>query len=68
MVSHPDDEPDRVDLRHHADLHGENPRLCFVHEPALDGVKLARNAEGRGLRLRGTELIAKLLQGVQFKN
>jgi putative transposase len=30
--------------------------------------KLAKSAEGRWLKLRGTELIAKLLQGVQFKN
>ena len=29
---------------------------------------LAKSAESRGLRLHGTELIAKLLQGVQFKN
>lgn len=29
---------------------------------------LAKSAERRWLRLRGTELIAKILQGVQFKN
>lgn len=30
--------------------------------------KLAKSAEGRGLKLQGTELIAKLLQGVQYEN
>ena len=38
LASHPDDEPDRVDLRQRAAAHGENPRLCLAHEHALDGV------------------------------
>ena len=29
---------------------------------------LAKSAESRWVRLRGTELIATLIQGVQFKN
>ena len=30
--------------------------------------KLAKSAEQRWLKLRGAELIAKIIQGVQFKN
>jgi putative transposase len=42
---------------------------CISRTSILSMVfKLARSAEGRWLRLRGTELIAKLIQDVQFKN
>jgi putative transposase len=44
-------------------------RGCVSRTSSLAMVfTLARSAEGRWLRLRGTELSAKLLQGVQFNN
>ncbi|MBU6432464.1 MAG: IS256 family transposase [Nitrospirae bacterium] len=44
-------------------------RGCVSRTSLLSMVfKLAKSAEGRWLKLRGTELIAKLMQGVQFKN
>ena len=44
-------------------------RGCVSRGSILSMVfKLAKSAEGRWLRLRGTELIAKLIEGVRFKN
>jgi transposase-like protein len=44
-------------------------RGCVSRTSILSMVfTLAGSAEGRWLRLRGTELIAKLMQGVQFNN
>ncbi|MGH7183920.1 MAG: transposase, partial [Nitrospiraceae bacterium] len=44
-------------------------RGCVSRTSILSMVfMLAKSAESRWLRLRGSELIAKLLQGVQFKN
>jgi transposase-like protein len=44
-------------------------RGCVSRASILSMVfKLAKSAEGRWLRLRGTEQIAKLMHGVQFKN
>ena len=44
-------------------------RGCVSRTSILSMVfMLAKSAESRWLRLRGTELIAKILQGVQFKN